>query len=973
MPDFSMIKAFLRWLAVMLVFIAIPALVIFFGFSRLEKLQLANGQQIFQQKIEHELTELEKNSNTERFLVKLLWSAFFSSKTQSLERIKEVKKEFDQNVDFIFLRNDGKIIEASLKPESFNGSWLIVMQALDRMFLTKRDDFKMLPEEEVNFKRMFGPQILPEALKDCIYQDNETFVWPDVARIFPAMWFARNKTHCVFVFIKPEFIEKIAGLEKYVGSFRSNDIEIGFMEGERICSSIPPEDEKTVKSHLSADFKVEQQSFSAGSEVFFQRVIHQHLRVFAFYSKRILKGRVSIDPAVALSLFLVLLLPVIVLSFKSIVLKENLRISLVYKLGLLFLFSSGLPLLILLFVGYEYLNQKQFALFDEIHDKATRYMQNFDERYESEFAYRIVIARQALKDYLPHLKKDGIVPLSYFPFAVKACGDIKTFSDVQIFLIASSSNMVGTEKMIFYKNQIIRLSGTREKSSDKEEAKIYGRIGKFIIDTVNGVSADEGGSIEVELLSESVMQKNIYELQQEFVAADGKIQMFGLGTRNSPTFVNLISVSDNGRKDYLLLILWGNNRLETFYLNRQFLNANRNINNLKMFAISEEAGCFFPGEIVHNRQLRDYVAQFSQKPHPPRQFIEVDHKKHLIMGFKGKFMRDFYLFALYPAQEVEKEIYGHKKLLLTAFLGAMVILTMLGWLLVNSFLMPLRVISGGAQAILQRDFDLRLPDLGYDEFGDIARVFNNTMVDFEELKVAGIIQEQLLPRAALNTDRLAIAGKSMVKGDVGGDYFDYLPGNDRGVGVMIGDVSGQGLGAALIMAMAKAAVLQSLEFLEKPQQMLVRLHEMIKSTRFRGEKRFMSLQYIWFNGQTGAGVFANAGGFPALKVDPRALTVEDIASAGPFLGAMNRPRFMERQFELEPGQALVLYTDGMIAVRNFNGKELGFDHFRKMVIEAYDKDPEVYCRNVFSACMAFKAGNEKPEDDMTILVLVRKA
>lgn len=957
----------------MLVFVVIPALLVYHGFSRLEHLQIVNSRQILEQKIEHELAELVKNSNTERFLVRSLWNAFYQEKTRASERIGKVKKEFDEEIDFLLFRNDGKILEATVNPDSFNGSWPKVMDAFNRMFDRRGDDFKLTAEEEVNFKRMFGPQILPETLKDCISQDNQILVWPDVARIFPTMWFARNKYETIFVFIRPSLLDRIAGLEKHVKFFKSNEIGIGFIEGERIYSSAPIVDEKQIQKNLLSDYRVDKPSFNAGSEVFFQRMIHQRLRVFAFFSKNILRNRVNVDPKVALSLLLILLLPVILLSFRAIVLKVNLRISLVHKLGLLFVFSAGLPLMMLFFVGYDYLNQKQFALFDEIHDKATRYMQNFDERYESEFAYRIVIAQQALKDYIPVLSKDGIVPFSYFPFAVRVCNDIQTLSDVQIYLIASSSNMVGTEKLISRGNQIFRLPGTREKKSDKEEVKIYSRIGKFIVDTVNGVQADEKVSTEVELLSESVMQKNIYELQQEFVAADGKIQMFGLGARNSPTYIDLISVSENSRQDYLLLVLWGKNRLETFYLNRQFLNANRNINNLKIFAVSEEGGRFFPPEVAQNRPLRDYVAQFSQKPHPPRQFIEVDHKKYLIMGFRGKFLRDFCLFALYPAEEVEKEIYGHKKLLVSACFGAVIILSLLGWLLVNSFIRPLRVIAEGAQAIQQRDFDMRLPDLGYDEFGDIARVFNNTMVDFEELKVAGIIQEQLLPRAAFDNEQLSIAGKSMIKGDVGGDYFDYLSGSDNGSGLMIGDVSGQGLGAALIMAMAKAAVLQSLEILDQPKQMLVRLHEMMKSTRFHGEKRYMSLQYIWFNGQTGEGIYANAGGFPPLKIDPLAATVEEIPCAGPFLGALSRPRFMEQQFVLEPGQALVLYTDGMIEAQNFNGKELGFEHFRKIVIEAYDKDPEVYCRNVFSACMAFKAGNEKPEDDMTILVLVRKA
>jgi sigma-B regulation protein RsbU (phosphoserine phosphatase) len=301
---------------------------------------------------------------------------------------------------------------------------------------------------------------------------------------------------------------------------------------------------------------------------------------------------------------------------------------------------------------------------------------------------------------------------------------------------------------------------------------------------------------------------------------------------------------------------------------------------------------------------------------------------------------------------------------------AVIILTLLGYLLAKSFVLPLQIIATGAEAIRKRDFEMRLPRLGYDEFGDIARVFNETMVDFEELKVAGIVQEQLLPRLPLSTEKISIAGKSEAIGDVGGDYFDFFTVSAARTAMMIGDVSGQGVGAALIMAMAKACVLQSQALLEKPAELLLNLHKLIKETSQKSEKRFMSAQYVCFNEDDNCGTFTNAGGFPPLLVDPISRTVKEIAGAGPFLGTLKRPRFCEQPFKVEPGQALILYTDGILESFNYREKEEGFDQFRKLVIEAYDIDPEIYCSKILDGCRNLNQSGIV--DDKTVVVMLRK-
>ena len=951
------------------VFVAIPAFVIFFGFTRINGVQEHQRDMIVEQKVEKQLSEFAEKSDAEAFLAQTFWKHFYKSQEKDVPRnFRELRKKLDDCFEFVLMGKDGKHIDSTVSPENFNGDWGLVLAAVEKSLSLKSEELKFSPEEEINFKRMFGPQAMPETLDECISEKNSLLVWPDVSRTRPCIWFGRSRNTRIFVFVASEFLKSNIGLEFYVKNFEHSDFSIGFGTGSSLVLSKPVENADRLKSMLKERLSLDRRGFSIGSDVYYQRQINDDLRIFVSYSKAMLTGATFLSAWSAALLFVLAMVPFVYLSFRSIVLNEKLRLSISFKLGFLFLFSGGLPLLILLFVGFDYLSQKEFGLYDEIHEKATRYLQNFDERFESECAHRIVLIQKALKEYTPILAKDGIVSDSYFKFVFELCRDVNSIDDLQIFMIASSSRIVGTERIIYDNGRIEKIPGIAEKRSSREEAKIYSSIGKYIIDSVNGKPVDGKVSTEVELLAESALQKSLYELQNEFVSTDGKIRAFGLGPRSSPAYVDLMPLFGRENHDYLLLIYWDPNILEKIYISRQFLNANRNMNNLKIYAASEAAGAFFPAELSKDRELRNYVAKFTQKPQPPRQFVEVNYRKYLIMGFKGTFMRSFSFFALYPADEVNNQIYSLKKMLVSACVLAVLIISLLGYLLVNSFLIPLQVISGGAQAIKNRDFDMRLPSLGNNEFGDIARIFNETMVDFEELKVAGIVQEQLLPGAALETASLKIFGKSMTIGDVGGDYFDYFTVDENNVGLMIGDVSGQGIGAALLMAMSRAVVLQSQELLKSPLQLMLRFHEMLLASGEAKEKRFMGLQYICFSQSDFTGVFANAGGFPPFLVDKNDGKVVELTCPGTFLGAVKRPRFSEKRFSLGPGQALVLYTDGLIEKLGARADQSGFERLKAVLLKAFDPDPEVYYNRIVAEIFSDTKGVSG--DDVTIVVMV---
>ncbi|GAB4277157.1 MAG: hypothetical protein Kow0029_19730 [Candidatus Rifleibacteriota bacterium] len=974
MRKLSLTRRLFRWLLNIFVFAVIPALLIYYGFARLERLQSQQKLALVVQKIQSELRNLEGLSNTEAFLAKSLWKAFFaSSRLSKLDKVRELRKDLDNCFDYIVWNSRREVIEKTIPLKSFKGDWELGIKTIVKSFVRKSEDLIFTAEEEQNYKKLFGPQFIPESIRGCRSDSNEFLIWPDSAEKMPVLWFGHTRDYTIAVFIKPEKIKEPIGVRFSIRHNKAEAFSTGFLMKNVLYVEKALEADEQLKNLISKPLPLDQSAFIYKGKNFYPRTVNDNLTVFAYLDSDIAASGNGIPPWVAAMFFTAMMLPYFFVSFKTIVKEEKIRLPIAIKLSLLFAFSSGLPLSILFFVGYEYLNQKEFALLDDIHHNATRYLQNFDERFESEFAHQVVKIQKGLKALLPRLKKEGLTPLNYFPFVNTVCEELDSLSHIQIYMVASDGKNIGTETSLFRNREAVHLAGLsmdgNREDKQKQAAKLFSDIGKFIMDRSNGKTVDERVSTEIELLTESAMQKNIHELQQEFIASDGKISIFGFGARKSHSYVDLISLSPDGKQDYLLLIIWEKNLLEDLYLRRQYLNANRNIHNLKVFACCEESNRFFPESLILETKLRAYVKNFSHKPHPPRQFFTLNHQKNLIMGFKGKFMHNYSLFAMYPVKEIEEKIYHEKKMLISAGLFSIGLIVALGFLLARSFLFPLRSISEGAEAIKNKDFDVRLPIVSNDEFGQIASVFNETMIDLEELKVAGIVQEQLLPQKIPETGPFKIFGKSFSMSDVGGDYYDFFASSETSFGILIGEVSGHGVGAALIMAMAKAGVLQSQDFLNKPKELVQRMHKLLSLANSSGKKRYMSFQYINIDYKSHEAAYSNAGGWAPLIVNHETGTIREIKLAGPLLGALKRPVFAETSFSISENEALILYSDGIIEARNTSGNILGFEKFCQIVLRSYDIDPARYYDNIISEYNTFVAGAGKPSDDLTLIIL----
>jgi sigma-B regulation protein RsbU (phosphoserine phosphatase) len=236
-----------------------------------------------------------------------------------------------------------------------------------------------------------------------------------------------------------------------------------------------------------------------------------------------------------------------------------------------------------------------------------------------------------------------------------------------------------------------------------------------------------------------------------------------------------------------------------------------------------------------------------------------------------------------------------------------------------------------------------------------------------ELEQAAEIQRRFLPSDAPAIPGLDLAGYNAPCHTVGGDYYDFLPYPDGRVALVIADVAGKGMAAALMMTCLQANVHAVAEYGDDPAGIVTRLNHSIAATC--PGNRFVTLFFGVVNPQTGELIYCNAGHNPPLLVrsDGELLRLE---GGGPVVGILPNLTFQEQRCRMEPGDALLLYSDGVTEASNPGGEEFGEERLAEILRERRQEPAEAIVNAVNEAVENFTAG-QPPADDITVVVARR--
>jgi sigma-B regulation protein RsbU (phosphoserine phosphatase) len=242
-----------------------------------------------------------------------------------------------------------------------------------------------------------------------------------------------------------------------------------------------------------------------------------------------------------------------------------------------------------------------------------------------------------------------------------------------------------------------------------------------------------------------------------------------------------------------------------------------------------------------------------------------------------------------------------------------------------------------------------------------------------EVKLAQGVQRQLQPaRMGLSEGGLRVAGMNELCEDATGDYYDVLsPLQDGKVGIAIGDVSGHGLQAALVMAEARAFLRAFVKTSPWLDRALALMNDALVPDMKDG--KFLSLFAAVLDPRDGRMEWCNAGHNPPLLFRARDRTVRPLERTGRILGILSgEPCGPGEPLKLEKGDALLLYTDGVTEARGAGGEELfGQERLETALADAAKGEPEAILDSVRGALSNFTGG--APNTDDVTMVAVKRA
>ncbi len=340
------------------------------------------------------------------------------------------------------------------------------------------------------------------------------------------------------------------------------------------------------------------------------------------------------------------------------------------------------------------------------------------------------------------------------------------------------------------------------------------------------------------------------------------------------------------------------------------------------------------------------------------------------MGFSDRIIRD-------QIAEVTMNI-----MVIAVFFLAVAILG--SFILASVTIKPIRKLSEGAAIISTGDLEHKIDINRTDELGLLANDFNimteklkkakdkeiESRIMEEQLELAKEIQEGLNPMGFYEKGGIQIKGFTKAAKGVGGDYFDYIDISDTRVGALISDVSGKGVPASLVMVMIRTVFTNSVKNNKRVDcATIVRSINDALSADFAVDK-FATLFFMIYNRETGELSFSNAGHGPLFCYRASLGRCTATNLEGMPIGITEDVEYLHAKVRLDPGDIVVLYTDGVSEMRNEKREEYGSPRLQQLIINSHQLNAQEIVERIIDDVSTFQ-GAAPPHDDMTMLVMKR--
>ncbi len=237
----------------------------------------------------------------------------------------------------------------------------------------------------------------------------------------------------------------------------------------------------------------------------------------------------------------------------------------------------------------------------------------------------------------------------------------------------------------------------------------------------------------------------------------------------------------------------------------------------------------------------------------------------------------------------------------------------------------------------------------------------------QELRVARLIQQTLLPHQLPNLPGYEIATYYRPAREVGGDFYDFLYFEDGQLGLIIGDVTDKGVPAALVMATTRTLLRAAAERVIYPSLVLERVNELLYPDI--PQRMFVTCLYALLDPASGLLRYANAG--HDLPYRRGRSGVDELRATGMPLGLMPGMKYEEKEAFLKPGEVVLFHSDGVVEAHNRSGEMFGFPRLQDKMAHQPQEDSVSVIDYLLGELAQFTGEGWEQEDDVTLVTLTR--
>jgi len=295
---------------------------------------------------------------------------------------------------------------------------------------------------------------------------------------------------------------------------------------------------------------------------------------------------------------------------------------------------------------------------------------------------------------------------------------------------------------------------------------------------------------------------------------------------------------------------------------------------------------------------------------------------------------------------------------------------------------------GATERVKEGDFSYRIRVPARDQLTALGEAFDSMTASVErlmreseeklrlesELEIAREVQTQLFPRSAPEVLGLVLYGVCKAARSVSGDYYDFLKLGENKVGLVLGDVSGKGISAALLMAAIQSALraqfydgfaptLASPTSALSTAAVVSRLNVQLYDNTPR--EKYATFFFAVYDAATRSLTYTNAGHLPPVLF--RRGKVERLKVGGTVVGLFSPMTYEQAEIQIQPGDLLLAFTDGITEPENIYGEEFGEERVLKVVRRALGASPQILAEEIYRSVSDW-TGSPELQDDMTMLV-----